>query len=90
MSTYHPTTGQRCGCRPGIWRDNCPQCEGTGKRIDFAAIHAERGLTVARIIPSGAWQVSAIIGGHLVTRTYYGYTRREAVMRYRQETDGDA
>lgn len=40
--TYQPKTGQRCTCRPGIWRDNCPQCEGTGWRIDFAAIRARR------------------------------------------------
>ena len=37
-----PLTGERCNCRPGVWRDNCPQCEGTGRRIDFRAIHAAR------------------------------------------------
>lgn len=37
---YQPKTGQRCHCRPGIERDNCPACEGTGWRIDFAAIRA--------------------------------------------------
>jgi hypothetical protein len=37
---YQPRTGARCSCRPGIERDNCPQCEGTGWRIDFAAIRA--------------------------------------------------
>ena len=31
-------TGERCSCRPGIERDNCPSCEGTGRRLDFAAI----------------------------------------------------
>lgn len=31
-----------CSCRRGIERDNCPACEGTGTRIDFAAIHAAR------------------------------------------------
>jgi len=35
---YQPKTGQRCGCKPGIYRDNCPQCEGTGWVIDFRAI----------------------------------------------------
>ena len=35
---YQPKTGQPCSCRAGIQRDNCPQCEGTGQRIDFAAI----------------------------------------------------
>ncbi len=35
---YQPKTGQPCSCKKGIERDNCPQCEGTGQRIDFAAI----------------------------------------------------
>lgn len=39
---YQPKTGQRCGCRPGIYRDNCPKCEGTGWEIDFAAIRARK------------------------------------------------
>lgn len=38
---YQPKTGARCGCRPGVQRDNCPACEGTGWRIDFAAIRRE-------------------------------------------------
>ena len=39
---YQPKTGEPCGCRPGVYRDNCPSCEGTGWRIDFAAIRARR------------------------------------------------
>ena len=35
---YQPKTGERCSCQPGIDRDNCVACEGTGQRIDFAAI----------------------------------------------------
>lgn len=35
---YQPKTGVKCSCRPGVWRDNCPECEGTGWRIDFRAI----------------------------------------------------
>lgn len=42
MSAYTPLTGQACGCKRGIQRDNCPNCEGTGKAIDFRAIHARR------------------------------------------------
>ena len=34
-----PLTGQACGCRPGVARDNCPTCEGGGMVIDFRAIH---------------------------------------------------
>ena len=61
-------TGARCYCRRGIERDNCPACEGTGRRINFAAIrratcermgHAwARGLsaTVETCGRCGAWR----------------------------------
>jgi hypothetical protein len=39
---YQPKTGERCGCRRGIERDNCAACEGTGQRIDFKAIRARK------------------------------------------------
>jgi hypothetical protein len=39
---YQPKTGERCTCKRGVHRDNCPECEGTGWRIDFRAIR-ERG-----------------------------------------------
>jgi hypothetical protein len=38
---YQPKTGQPCTCKPGAQRDNCPQCEGTGQRIDFKAIREQ-------------------------------------------------
>ena len=41
---YQPKTGAACCCRPGVYRDNCPACEGTGWRIDFAAIRARNGV----------------------------------------------
>lgn len=28
----------RCSCKRGVMRDNCPECEGTGERIDFRAL----------------------------------------------------
>jgi hypothetical protein len=37
---YQPKTGQPCSCKRGIQRDNCPSCEGTGMRINFAAIQS--------------------------------------------------
>jgi hypothetical protein len=42
MSAYTPKTGAKCSCKPGVYRDNCPNCEGTGWAIDFRAIHARR------------------------------------------------
>lgn len=38
--------GQPCNCRRGQERDNCPACEGTGRRIDFAAIRARSAARV--------------------------------------------
>lgn len=39
---YQPKTGASCHCRRGIERDNCPNCEGTGKAINFALIRARK------------------------------------------------
>jgi hypothetical protein len=35
--------------------------------------------------PSNAWVVAAIYHGHLVTRTYMGYTKREAIRQFKAE-----
>jgi hypothetical protein len=40
--TYQPKTGERCTCRKGVARDNCPECEGTGWKIDFKAIRERK------------------------------------------------
>ena len=37
-------TGAPCSCKPGMERDNCPACEGTGRALDFAAIRAMRSV----------------------------------------------
>lgn len=34
---------------------------------------------------NGSWTVSEIVDGYLVTRTYYGYTKRESLARFRRE-----
>lgn len=36
----------------------------------------------------GAWRVSDIVSGYLVTRTYYFYTKKEAVRLFREEMKG--
>jgi hypothetical protein len=38
---YQPKTGQKCSCKRGVERDNCPNCEGTGMVIDFRKIREE-------------------------------------------------
>lgn len=34
----------------------------------------------------GAWVISDIIRGYRVARQYYGYTKREAVQLFKQQT----
>ncbi len=49
MKPYQPKTGEKCHCKRGVQRDNCPDCEGTGWRIDFRAIRARS--TQAQVQP---------------------------------------
>jgi hypothetical protein len=35
----------------------------------------------------GAWVVSAIVGGYLVSRQFYGYTKKQAVSRFLEQTN---
>ena len=46
---YQPKTGECCHCRRGVERDNCPDCEGTGMRIDFRRIRAAVALEVGAL-----------------------------------------
>ena len=36
----------------------------------------------------GAWRVSAIVGGFLVSTQYMGYTKKEAVAMFKQQNKG--
>lgn len=36
----------------------------------------------------GAWTVSDVVDGYLIRRTYYMYTKREAVRAFRAEMKG--
>lgn len=42
-------------------------------------------MIATKLFPSGAWEVSDIIGEHRVHRTYYGYRKREALRLFRAE-----
>lgn len=39
-------------------------------------------MIVHRAFPSGAWVISNLSGSHLTTKTYYGYTRKEAIKMF--------
>lgn len=45
-------------------------------------------MQITKAIPSGSWQVSDIVSGHLVQRQYYGYTKRAALAAFRKEFYG--
>lgn len=49
--------------------------------------HAVEGEcpTVTKNKVNGSWQISDVYDGHLVERTYYGYTREEAIQLFREE-----
>jgi hypothetical protein len=33
----------------------------------------------------GAWVISSVIKGYLVTKQYYGYTKRQAIQKFNTE-----
>lgn len=35
----------------------------------------------------GAWMISSLVRGYLVTRRYYGFTKREAIRAFRAEVE---
>lgn len=43
-------------------------------------------MTVTVLFPSGGLEVSDIINGHLVTRRYFGFSKREAKRMFRLQT----
>jgi hypothetical protein len=40
-----------CHCRAGVERDNCPDCEATGMRIDFARIRKQGSRSTEELDP---------------------------------------
>lgn len=56
MSAWQPKTGERCHCRRGVERSNCPDCEGTGYKIDFARIRAATARPAPDPEPSRDWR----------------------------------
>jgi hypothetical protein len=42
-------------------------------------------MTIERTF-QGAWRISAIVDGYLVTRQFFGYTKKEAVAAFKEVT----
>lgn len=40
-------------------------------------------MSINKLSNSGAWQVSSLVGSRLVTQTFYGYTKRDAIAEFR-------
>lgn len=51
----------------------------TVNRITYADI------TASKLAPSGAWTLMAMVGNYLERRTYYGYTKRQALQAFHAE-----
>lgn len=43
-------------------------------------------MLIERNAINGSWEVSDIIDGYLVTRSYYGYTKQEVIRLFKDET----
>ena len=42
-------------------------------------------MSIEKVHPSGAYRVSDIVNGYLVTRVYMGYTKRQVIAMFKQE-----
>jgi hypothetical protein len=42
-------------------------------------------VTVEKVFPSGAYRISDIVRGVLITRVYFDYTKKEAVALFKEE-----
>ena len=42
-------------------------------------------VSIVRLFPSGAWEVSAMVDGFLISRRYLGYAKWEAIRLFREE-----
>jgi hypothetical protein len=43
-------------------------------------------MTIERMFPSGGYRIDVVVDGYLVTKWYYGYTKREAIKLFKEQT----
>ncbi len=86
---YQPKTGAPCTCKPGIQRDNCPACEGTGWKIDFKAIRDKKCdipiIEFGDPIPEKKPRVVVIMDGGLVQDVFADVDAEVLVMDFDEE-----
>lgn len=82
MAAYQPKTGARCSCKRGVWRDNCPTCEGTGWVIDFQAIRAHRKQATTYEVHEGRPSWHQQRAGHISAAATVGFKSREAAEEF--------
>ena len=46
-------------------------------------------MTIQRLSHAGAWQICDIVNGYLFTRTYYGYTIKQAKQLFKIAIEGE-
>jgi hypothetical protein len=72
MNPYQPKTGEPCHCKLGIARDNYPDCEGTGQKIDFKEIREvienPRRFDIAEILKSSKRRNKCYILSDMIER----------------------
>ncbi len=47
-----------------------------------------KDVSAEKSFPSGMWYLSAMVDGHLMRRTYMGYTKRVAIDLFIAEVNG--
>ena len=75
--------------RKSLGRNPVTTEERTMKQIRlFKTAKEECTMLIERVNHSGAWVISEIINSALVTKKYLGYSRKEAIQLFKQETKG--
>lgn len=45
-------------------------------------------MSITKLFPSGAWEISDMIKGYLVRRIYFNCTKKQAISEFKSEMKG--